>query len=314
MKILQRTCIILVSLCFLLTFNACEKEPDSKQSKKINSIYEMTEEKDLLATYSWNDELLSQINIANDDWQNVFSYTYNNKQQITEITATERASSSNTTDTLIKTFLEYEGDFIKTIRFNYYDSDIQNEYAIEFTNNGKQITGANAEISISEFLGMVKNEKYHPIRNILQSYIPAQMIEALTNFAQQHANEESKGESLQIEYTWSNNNISKANMIYDIGIATITMELLYEFDNKTTPFSGYILANITELYDSFFGIFHSWMNVNNITKITNTTTSLGNTETEVISYSYEYDTDDYPTKVITTYSPSDTYELLFEYK
>ena len=301
----------MATLVLVVSFSACKKEGVYNPSKKIAAIYRTMEEepvykaasKELIATYIWDGKLLSQI-IYNYSDPYTYTYKYNKQNQLIEV---DMASEG-----LMR--VEYDGKNVKKVTFSMEGNEL---LGVEYIRDGKQITGADVDVSTDLLEEFVKKNHSHAIDDMLSTFLPFQMNKAFTQTMEkyaQHYSTDSKG-SLKghINYEWNGKNVSKADFSLSIILASINMTSIYEYDNQINPFSGGLMANGESIDTDILAMFHGWMNVNNVTKSTTSLNIEGETETEIITCTYEYDNDDYPVKVLTqdAYGPQEDF---YEYK
>ena len=301
----------MATLVLVVSFSACKKEGVYNPSKKIAAIYRTMEEepvykaasKELIATYIWDGKLLSQI-IYNYSDPYTYTYKYNKQNQLIEV---DMASEG-----LMR--VEYDGKNVKKVTFSMEGNEL---LGVEYIRDGKQITGADVDVSTDLLEEFVKKNHSHAIDDMLGTFLPFQMDKAFTQTMgkyAQHYSTDSKG-SLKghINYEWNGKNVSKADFSLSIILASINMTSIYEYDNQINPFSGGLMANGESIDTDILAMFHGWMNVNNVTKSTTSMNIEGETETEIITCTYEYDNDDYPIKVLTqdAYGPQEDF---YEYK
>ena len=312
MRILRNICIIIATFVLVVSFSACKKDGVYNPSKKIAAIYRTMEDepsskgasKELIATYVWDGNLLSQI-IYNGDDPYTYTYTYNNKKQLI---AVDMASEGSVR-------VEYDGKNVEGVSFSINNTELLD---VKFIRKGNLITGADVEISTDLLEELLNKKENKVLRDVLSTFLPFQMDMAFTQTMEQYAQHystDSKG-SLKghINYHWTNKNIDKADLNMSILIASIQITSTYEYDNQINPFSGGMMANGESIDTDILGMFHGWMNVNNITKSMTTMKAADETENNSITCSYEYDSDNYPVKVITRDQFENYKEDYYEYK
>jgi len=108
------------------------------------------------------------------------------------------------------------------------------------------------------------------------------------------------GQSITVEkteYTYTNGNIATMSK-YEFDITSLSLNLIststFEYDNKKSPYRGIGLDYFFIADDAGF------MSTNNPTKETIKDKSGSVSQDESMNYSYEYNSDDYPTKVTET--------------
>ncbi len=300
MKTLHKISLFVAIISLLFTFSACKKDGVYNPSKKIAAVYEEVDDnptpsykaatKELLATYVWDGNLLSKIIFHDEEETTTYTYIYNKKQLI---------EVNMGTDGELK--VEYDGNNVQRIHFSLNGTEM---LTVEYIRNGKQISGADVEVSTDLLEDFLKKKHTPVIKDMLQTFLPYQMDIAFAQSAQQFAQNyatDSKGASLKghIDYEWNGKNISKADFSLSFIIYSVQIVSIYEFDNNNNPFSGGMLASGESVDEDILAMFHGWMNVNNITKSTISLYAEGENDTDVITRTYEYDNDKYPVKVTT---------------
>ena len=311
MKTLRNISILMATLVLVVSFSACKKEGVYNPSKKIAAIYRTMEEepvykaasKELIATYVWDGKLLSQIIEYYADSYTTYTYKYNKQKQLIEVDMESEG--------LVR--IEYDGKNVDEVSLSIDGEDMLD---VEYIRKGNQIIGADVEISTELIEEFFMKKHSHAIDNVLSTFLPFQMDKAFTQTMEkyaQHYSTDSKG-SLKghIDYEWSGKNVAKADFKLSILFYSVQITSIYEYDNKINPFNGGMMTNATVDSD-IIGLFHDWMNVNNVTKSTMAMNIDGEAETETTTCTYEYDNDDYPVKVITqdAYGPQEDF---YEYK
>jgi YD repeat-containing protein len=302
----------MATFVLVVSFSACKKDGVYNPSKKIAAIYRTMEDepsskgasKELIATYVWDGNLLSQI-IYNDDDPSTYTYTYNNKKQLIAVDMDSEGSIR----------VEYDGKNVEGVSFSMNNAELLD---VQYIRKGNQIIGADVEVS-TDLLEELLNKKHSKvIRDALGIFLPYQMDIAFTQTMEQYAQHysaDSKG-SLKghIDYEWNGKNVTKASFDMSIIITSVQITSIYEYDNQINPFSGGMMANGESIDTDILGMFHGWMNVNNITKSTVAMNVAGETETSGTTCTYEYDSDKYPVKVITRDLLENYKEDYYEYK
>lgn len=312
MKSLRNISIVIATLALVLSFSACKKDGVYNPSKKIAAIYRTMEDepsskgasKELIATYVWDGKLLSQI-IYNGDEPYTYTYTYNNKKQLVAVDMASEGSIR----------VEYDGNKVEEVSFSINNSELLD---VEFIRKGNQIIGADVEISTDLLEELLKKKDNKVLCDVLSTFLPFQMDVAFTQTMKQYAQHysaDSKG-SLKghIDYHWNGKNVSKAAFSLSFLIYSVQITSTYEYDNQINPFSGGLMANGESIDEDILAMFHGWMNVNNITKSMTTMKAADETENSSITCSYEYDSDNYPVKVITRDQFENYKEDFYEYK
>ena len=302
----------MATFVLVVSFSACKKDGVYNPSKKIAAIYRTMEDepsskgasKELIATYVWDGNLLSQI-IYNGDDPSTYTYTYNNKKQLTAVDMASEGSIR----------VEYDGKNVEAVSFSMNNAELLD---VKYIRKGNLIIGADVEVStdlLEEFL----NKKHSKvICDALGIFLPYQMDIAFTQTMEQYAQHystDSKG-SLKghIDYEWNGKNVAKAEFNMSIIIASVQISSTYEYDNQINPFSGGMMANGENIETDILGMFHGWMNVNNLTKSIVNMKAADETETQTTTCTYEYDSDNYPVKVITRDLFENYKEDFYEYK
>ena len=302
----------MATFVLVVSFSACKKDGVYNPSKKIAAIYRTMEDepsskgasKELIATYVWDGNLLSQI-IYNGDDPSTYTYTYNNKKQLTAVDMASEGSIR----------VEYDGKNVEAVSFSMNNAELLD---VKYIRKGNLIIGADVEVS-TDLLEELLNKKHNKvIRDVLSIFLPYQMDIAFTQTMEQYAQHysaDSKG-SLKghIDYEWNGKNVTKATFDMSIIITSVQITSIYEYDNQINPFSGGMMANGESIDTDILGMFHGWMNVNNLTKSIVNMKAADETETQTTTCTYEYDSDNYPVKVITKDMFENYKEDFYEYK
>ena len=175
---------------------------------------------------------------------------------------------------------EYDGSVLKT--YNFYEKN-QLASTLNFTYDGKKVSRV-----VYSLYGDKKVESH------LMAPIPAEIIESMNVLAEKA--DATKG----LINTWTDDNITKIIGTAEGEMVTFTLA----YDNKTNPLKGYLnLYNIEDPY-----MFYS---KNNVTQLME---SYIGSENDIYNFTYQCDTDGYPTMVIRSRIDSEyTYTTHYEY-
>ena len=103
------------------------------------------------------------------------------------------------------------------------------------------------------------------------------------------------------QFTWDGDNVVKIVTTYDGGTSSVALQ----YDNKKNPYRGFMDLWSWELDELEEG--DNYVSKNNVTNMTFT---YSDGDTEVSSFIYQYDSDNYPT-MRTTYYPDAQYQYQY---
>lgn len=282
---------------FLSTFTACFKDKDGeyKPKEKISKIYnDYGEGKELEEVWKWNGKQLQRIDHYYDgdlEWSEEF--TYNKKGQIERVDCYEDSE-----------YTEYTYDGNRMTKSTFYNSGtIEEEY--NFTYDGNKVSMIEiiyfSKSSIEK--SRLREEGHNPIKMLLQENYEI-VKNVLNNTAMRN--------SVTLKVEWNKNNVSNIE-VQDGGE---TAQLEFKYDDKLNPFKNYY--DLYTFYDEEIDVVVTAYSKNNITEIRSTYREDGETETEILKYSYSYD-GKFPTVRRFTYSYErpiwdDNYDNIIDYE
>ncbi len=294
---MKKFILLLVSLMFLSTFTACFKDKDGeyKPKEKISKIYyDYGEGKELEEVWKWNGKQLQRIDHYYDgdlEWSEEF--TYNKKGQIERVDCYEDSE-----------YTEYTYDGNRMTKSTFYDSGtIEEEY--NFTYDGNKVSMIEiiyfSKSSIEK--SRLREEGHNPIKMLLQENYEI-VKNVLNNTAMRN--------SVTLKVEWNKNNVSNIE-VQDGGE---TEQFEFKYDDKLNPFKNYY--DLYTFYDGEIDVVVTAYSKNNITEIRATYREDGETETEILKYSYSYD-GKFPTVRRFTYSYErpiwdDSYDNIIDYE
>ena len=294
---MKKFILLLVSLMFLSTFTACFKDKDGeyKPKEKISKIYnDYGEGKELEEVWKWNGKQLQRIDHYYDgdlEWSEEF--TYNKKGQIERVDCYEDSE-----------YTEYTYDGNRMTKSTFYNSGtIEEEY--NFTYDGNKVSMIEiiyfSKSSIEK--SRLREEGHNPIKMLLQENYEI-VKNVLNNTAMRN--------SVTLKVEWNKNNVSNIE-VQDGGE---TAQLEFKYDDKLNPFKNYY--DLYTFYDEEIDVVVTAYSKNNITEIRSTYREDGETETEILKYSYSYD-GKFPTVRRFTYSYErpiwdDNYDNIIDYE
>lgn len=279
---MKKSILLLASLMFLATFTSCFKDKDGeyKPKEKISRIYKDYGDGDgkkLKEIWNWDKKQLQRIDHYYDGdlgWSEEF--TYNKKGQIERVDCYEDGE-----------YVEYVYDGSRMTKSTfYYNGTIEEEYS--FTYDGNKVS----MIEIIYFSkgaiekSRLREEGHNPIKMLLQENYEI-VKNALNNTAIRN--------SVTLKVEWDKNNVSSVEVL-DGGS---TGEFKFKYDDKLNPFKNYY--DLYTFYSEEIDVAVTAYSKNNITEIRATYREDGETETEIVKYSYSYD-GKFPTVKRYTYS------------
>lgn len=278
-----KSVVVLLAVFVLASIVSCKKEGVYSPSKKIQRVYASSfyASKHLTESWDWDDNLVESIDhyYATGTLYRTENFTYDGNR-LTRVD--DYAGSCYTT-------YEYDGSHLKSSNF-YRRNNL--EIAASYTYSGNKLSQM-----VITYYNYVKNGEPE------FAYLPfsAELNKAIDKcFAKVSAdNMEKRVMNLTLQFTWDGENISKIVSKEDASTVTIGLQ----YDNKKNPLQGFhcLKSEMTDEYNPA-GI-HS---KNNITAMVIYYSSGSN---DVITYTYQYDSDGYPL-IVSEKNSSD----LFDYQ
>lgn len=273
---------------------SCTKDGVYTPSKKIQRVYVSSTytDKYLQQSWDWDGKLLNAINYYSSsgglNW--TADYSYDGKRIIR---IDDYLNSKYTT-------YEYDGKNLKSVSF-YYKNSLEATSIISFSNN-----------KLDKIVTTYYDSKSAP-RNLMKSSylpLPADICNIIDNYtAKAFANSESKGvDVITWKLTWDGNNISKIEGMGDGD----RISVILQYDDKNNPTKGFF--DLYSFVDDDLELDGGMMSYskNNVTKVI---VNYSDGDNEVVTFTYQYDKDNYPIMRIEQYSDEDDYKYItyFEY-
>lgn len=277
--------LMLLSLIIVVMFSACKPEPEpsqggegtgggetSQEKVKIAKIYANESYTDygkqLSEVWTWDKDQLKKIEHYYYDydhesvsvsWEEYF--TYNEKGQLTRVD-----------DYDADEYVEYSyGSNNKLTKAKYYcEGELEEDW--KFTYDGDKISRIDL---VYEAKSSMKTN-INPISIIL----PFESADYVCDLMRGNALKNRDG--FYVELTWDKDNISKMEGVED-GDRTV---IDFKYDNKLNPFNNFWGLYVEDYFDCYGS-------KNNVTQAVYTYYEDGESDNEVINYSYNYD-GDYP--------------------
>lgn len=259
---------LITTLITLITLSSCNKNKIDgiyNPKEKIDKIYWSYADisKRLFEDWTWKDKQLKTIDYYDSDGtiESTDRFSYNGKR-LSQVDNYEYNSSMkyryDHKDRLSEAIFTYHGVLLEKYVFEYDDNELSD---IKWT--------------IYEEDMALNNNKMNPLRYML----PELPLESIKNVVKKNSSRANN--TVEIDIDWEGKNISEI----ELEIGDISEKLVFEYDNKKNPFRGFLGLYFEELILEH-GNFAS---KNNITKITITENYKGisDTDTEVISYTYD---------------------------
>ena len=268
---MKKSILLLASLMFLATFTSCFKDKDGeyKPKEKISRIfkdYGDGDGKELREVWNWDKKLLKSIDHYSDgslNWTEEF--TYNKKDQVERVDCYADGEYAEYT---------YDGSKLSKSTY-YYKGSIEEEYTFKY--DGKKVS----EIEIFYF-----SKKRAESRLLTEGFNPIKLLldeKTYQSFNNAVAKTDTYRDGIIIKLDWDKNNVSK--MTLETGAERLIIDLKY--DDKLNPYKNY--------FDMYTFYSEDWLDIeysfskNNVTEARGTYTYEGETETDIIKYSYSYD-------------------------
>ena len=261
---------IVLGVLFVAFMASCTKEGIYNPEKKIQRVYndDTYTIKYLSQIWNWDGKLLKSI----------YHYSSSGDLSYTEAFTYEggRLIRVNDYRHLEYATYDYDGSVLKT--YNYYKNN-QLSSTLNFTYDGRKVSQV-----VYTVFGDKEAEKH------LTAPLPAAIRERMDVLAAKA--DATKGlRVITYQFTWTNGNLT--GIVGTAGDEKVTFTLTY--DNKENPFKGYL--NLDGTKDPVY--FYS---KNNVTQFKE---NYLNGDNDIYNFSYQYDSDGYPTKAIRTRAGSE---------
>lgn len=279
---------ILLGVLFVASMTSCTKEGVYTPKEKIKRVYVSSSSTDKYLSQSWNwdGKLLESINHYTSNgtlsWTEDFTYDGKRLVRVDDFLGSEY------------TAYEYDGKYLKNANY-YYKGNL------EATANYVYSNGKMSKMTITYY-----ESKSGRMCHLETSYIPFQdeVVKAcnkcLTKL--QSNNLEKSLDIITYQFTWDGDNVSKVVATIEGDMASVTLQ----YDNKNNPLKGY--HNLNSDVDSDLGPMVI-LSRNNVTKMIATYDG----ENDVLDYTYQYNSDDYPIMQIEKY-PGEDYQYIVYYE
>lgn len=291
MKKLTKFALIVLGAMALIPFTSCSKDEENTVDKQISRVYyseqssSWSNPKTLVQQWNWNsDKLLESIdNYDEGSVQLIINFKYNDKKRISRIDCYR-----------YNVYLLYnynENDNLFDRLDLYYGNVMLGTCSVTYKNN--KIDMLTATVYDDYFY------KAAALLDPLSALLPKDLSEPFVAFEKQLAQRNTnQAYTVNVQFTWQNNNVSKIIASAMGEMVTITAQ----YDNKNCFLYGFLLGQ-----PGGGGLFQ-----NNPTMVT--VTEAGYSESETMMASYQYDSSNYPT-MMTMYEPGSSYQtsLYFEY-
>ena len=281
-----RPVAMLLALFVVASMTSCTKEGVYTPKEKIKRVYVSSTytEKYLSQSWNWDGKLLESINHYSSSgtlsWTEDFTYDGKRLVRVDDFLGSEY------------TAYEYDGRYLKNANY-YYRGNLEVTSKYEYSN------GKMSKMTITNY-----DSKSGKMGHLESSFIPFQteMVKAcnkcLTKL--QSNNLEKEIDVITFQFTWDGNNVNKIVATIDGDLASVTIQ----YDSKKNPLKGY-----HDLETDIEGLPVMILSSNNITKMIATSDG----ENEVLDYTYQYNSNDYPIMQIEKY-PGEDYQSITYYE
>jgi hypothetical protein len=299
----------MIAVIMFISFTSCQdKDGKFSPKRKISRIFEESSnnEKHLVATYSWDKDLLSRIDYEYDYFLR-FEY---DKKRISKIVdadgdVTKFFYDGSKYDKIEQTYVYENGSYVSSSQTVY-----------KFGYNGNKIdkitvTWTQSETYDLNFKGKIRKEAgFNPLALVFSEQTCKNIertnknIEKITfKKGSKETFEESR--TYTIFLTWNGNNIEKEEYKYTDDEETYTDIYTYTYDKKNNPFYGLFMGE-----EDMYGLSFS---ENNITKMV--IISSGGDDDDAIQedFTYEYDKDFPVERIKQRKGASFFYKRYYEY-
>lgn len=279
---------MLLGMLVLASLSSCTKEGVYTPKKKIQRVYYSSTytDKYLSQSWDWDGKLLEAINHysgGNLSWTENFSYDGNRLVRIDDYLSSEYITYA------------YDGKQLKSADY-YYKGNLELSTAYTYAN------GKLSKMVITEY-GSKKSEKDRRLQNMNMPF-QSEVVEVVSKFMAKAAASRMEKDFyiVSLQFTWDGDNVSKMIENEDGIMRTVTLQ----YDTKINPLKGF-----HNLFSDVDGDFLNWSK-NNVTKMI---VARSGEDNHVITFTYQYNSDDYPTMVIQRDADEDyQYTTYYDYE
>ena len=285
---------LLLGVLLLASATSCKKDDGVySPSKKIQKVYHSSTimDKTLYQVWNWDDKLLASIDYYsyNSDtvvWTERFTYDGNRLSRVDNIQEC--------------TVYEYDGKHLKSAN-HYYHDDLDITTVFEYKD------GKLDKATVTYLHGYKKSEASHLGSSVLPFPSELTAIIDKCNAKLAIGNEQKSEYVLTYQFSWDGDNVVKIVATYDGGTSSVALQ----YDNKNNPLKGFMDLWSWELDELEEG--DNYVSKNNVTNMTFT---YSDGDTEVSTFIYQYDSNNYPTMRTTQYPDAQyqyQYTTYYEY-
>ena len=279
---------LLLGVLLLASATSCKKKDGVySPGKKIQKVYHSSTimDKTLHQVWNWDGKLLASIDYYSSIsdtvvWTERFTYDGNRIDRVDNIQESA--------------IYEYDGNHLKSVK-NYYHDNLETTTVFEYK------SGKLDKATITYLHGYKKSEASHPRLSVLPFPSEFTAIIDKCNAKLAIGNEPKSEYVLTYQFSWDGDNVVKIVATYDGGTSSVALQ----YDNKKNPYRGFMDLWSWELDELEEG--DNYVSKNNVTNMTFT---YSDGDTEVSSFIYQYDSDNYPT-TRTTHYPDAQYQYQY---
>lgn len=292
-----KTFTLLLGVLLIASTTSCTKEKTGVYSpkKKIQRVYHSSPntEKYLEQVWKWGDKTLESIDYYSSNgyfgWTENFTYKENRLDRIDVYVDKEYAIFTYNDNSLKSINYYRENNLSTTNEFTYQDGKVikmvQTDYG--YKSNGHL--------------------------NLLSLMFAPEVCESIEKcFREFECSSHAKNTTKTCEFIWDGDNISKLVLMANYGDGgMVSATCIFQCDQKNNPFKGYfdLLScgdDATDVLIEGHGFFK-----NNVTKAIIDSSEGGKSN---LNYSYQYDSDDFPTMQIMSFEGENyQYFTYYEY-
>ena len=290
-----KTFALLMGGVLVASMTSCTKGKDGYYfpKKKIARVYYSSTytDKCLRQSWNWDGKLLKSIDYYSSSgslsWTADFTYDGKRLERVDDYLNSEYVTYA------------YDGKYLKAANY-YYRGNLEATTAYSYADN-----------KISKMvITYYESKKSMEGRHLFDAMLPFQqeVVEVADKFmVKVAANETAKGlESVIWQFTWDGNNVSKVSLAEEGYMATMTMQ----YDDKNNPFKGFhdLYTDVDDDGDIIFSL-----SKNNVTRMIVNASEGGDSYSYITNFTYQYNSDDYPTMRIGRYSDEPDYMFSYYY-
>ena len=273
-------------LVFAFT-TSCTKEGVYTPSKKIRKVYHSTSsiDKYLSQSWEWNGKLLEYINYYSSDgslsWTENFTYDGKRLIQVDNYLGSEYIT------------YEYDGKKLKSANY-FFSNSLGATIAYTYSDN-------KLEKMIITYYDYYMKHNGNLLKTILP--LPSEVTETINKALDKVCADRQEKEvyTFTYQFTWSDTNVSKIEATEDGRIITANLQ----YDAKNNPFKGFHDLNSDVESNPIL-----CLSKNNVTRMI---LVYSDGDSEVQTYTYSYNSDNYPTMSIMRYADDDDYQSVYYY-